>query len=614
MTLRRRGTAIVDTPNGILVVSEGGGTYHLPGGVARKGESRRKAAIRELREETDLIATECSYLFEYISHSNQHKVFLMKCTGTAETKNEIKYLAYFDGSNVNVSGTTRKIIERYRGVNEDRYRCKKCGSETSPDVFWGYCDKCNEEFDIAIQNGALLLYKGIFSAVSPPVHYWHISRYLPGVDEPVFARDYLNFNQVKAIVEARRIAKKEGIDRIVFEYSPHYSRWFLDKYLEAHPGIKEDVLRAETGTLRRLKETKKKKILKAGIPVLFGLLLLIIGYVFFPIIDSFPPTILIDNTPPTIGIVSPEEGVVLHEVITVEAYASDPSGIEKVEFEVGAISTVMDFRNDTDHWAGRLDTRKLSDGMNSIKVKAVDKAGNTAEKIVSVTVDNTPPVITIISPRMKTYSTDPINLIYTVNEPASWVGYSLKKVGRVSSSSEEKITLTDNTTLTNLSIGLHDLVIYANDTVGNMGLSRVTFTVTYVFGSLDELISFLREDDLSDVEWTTDYTCHEFANDFIQRAEMKGYYCFTYYALPEDERDMYADALESIRVVKTYAWGTVVWRYDVSETWRDGLRILGHAVVRTTVDGVDVIVDPQTDIILAMKDFTVLYEGEITQD
>jgi len=49
MVHRRRGTTIVDTPNGILVVSEGGRTYYLPGGVARKGESRRKAAIRELR-------------------------------------------------------------------------------------------------------------------------------------------------------------------------------------------------------------------------------------------------------------------------------------------------------------------------------------------------------------------------------------------------------------------------------------------------------------------------------------------------------------------------------------------------------------------------------------
>jgi len=45
---RRRGTVIVDTPKGILVVNEGESTYYLPGGGARMGESRRNAAMREL--------------------------------------------------------------------------------------------------------------------------------------------------------------------------------------------------------------------------------------------------------------------------------------------------------------------------------------------------------------------------------------------------------------------------------------------------------------------------------------------------------------------------------------------------------------------------------------
>jgi 8-oxo-dGTP diphosphatase len=111
---RRRGTAIVDTPDGILVVSRDDRTFYLPGGGAEKGESRRDAAVRELLEETGLVATDCQFLFEYPSFTNNHKVFLMDTTGVAEPGNEIRYVDFFDGSNLKVSNTTWEIIELYQ--------------------------------------------------------------------------------------------------------------------------------------------------------------------------------------------------------------------------------------------------------------------------------------------------------------------------------------------------------------------------------------------------------------------------------------------------------------------------------------------------------------------
>lgn len=121
---RRRGAAIVDTLKGVLVVSGKGKLFILPGGGANRGESRRRAAIRELYEETGLRTLSCHYLFRYVgpvhkSHGGGHfqdhnKVFLIKASGKAKPRHEVRHIAYYrEGSSIRISGTTKKIIDKY---------------------------------------------------------------------------------------------------------------------------------------------------------------------------------------------------------------------------------------------------------------------------------------------------------------------------------------------------------------------------------------------------------------------------------------------------------------------------------------------------------------------
>jgi hypothetical protein len=85
-----------------------------------------------------------------------------------------------------------------------------------------------------------------------------------------------------------------------------------------------------------------------------------------------------------------------------------------------------------------------------------------------------PPVISNLSFENKTYDSVNQSLSFTINKQTSWMGYSLD--------GKENITVNGNTMLSGLSYGSHSIVVYANDTVGNVGSSNtIYFSVTKPF-------------------------------------------------------------------------------------------------------------------------------------
>jgi len=130
---RRRGTAIVETRKGILVVSGRKKIFLLPGGGANKNESRWKAAARELREETRLHTKSSKYLFRHIGKvrkdyrggyfQDYHTVVLLKTYGRAKPSDEIKYIAYYKpSSKIRLSETTKEIIDKYYEYKKNKYK------------------------------------------------------------------------------------------------------------------------------------------------------------------------------------------------------------------------------------------------------------------------------------------------------------------------------------------------------------------------------------------------------------------------------------------------------------------------------------------------------------
>ena len=121
---RRKGVAILETNKGILVVSGKNKKFALPGGGAEKWESRKKATIRELYEETNLKTKKITYLFRYVGNKwhahrgkltkNYTKVFLVKAEGNPKPEHEIKHIAFWNPkSKIKISKSTKKAIEEY---------------------------------------------------------------------------------------------------------------------------------------------------------------------------------------------------------------------------------------------------------------------------------------------------------------------------------------------------------------------------------------------------------------------------------------------------------------------------------------------------------------------
>ena len=125
--------------------------------------------------------------------------------------------------------------------------------------------------------------------------------------------------------------------------------------------------------------------------------------------------------------------------------------------------------------AGNTSLGPLTDGSHFITIYTNDSAHNTGYSTEWFSIDSVAPDIIIFHPQNTTYTDQPpwrddIWVNFTINEPTSWIGYSFDGAPNV--------TVTDYFMLGDVPEGSHSIVVYANDTFGNMGhSSTIWFTI-----------------------------------------------------------------------------------------------------------------------------------------
>ncbi|MCW4045817.1 MAG: right-handed parallel beta-helix repeat-containing protein [Candidatus Bathyarchaeota archaeon] len=177
----------------------------------------------------------------------------------------------------------------------------------------------------------------------------------------------------------------------------------------------------------------------------------------YPLVGN-PLSAPADIVPPAVSILSPEN----------KSYAADSIALTcAVNETVFRMAYSIDGKSNV-AIAGNTTLPVLSEGSHNIVVYAIDSFGNVgASAAVFFTIDLSPPHILILSPQNKTYDTTDIPLTFEINEPISGVAYSLN--------GQAEVIISGNATLAVLPEGSHHVVVYANDTAGNSGVSEVVY-------------------------------------------------------------------------------------------------------------------------------------------
>ena len=198
--------------------------------------------------------------------------------------------------------------------------------------------------------------------------------------------------------------------------------------------------------------------------------------------------ILIDTQPPLVTLNNPADGSQISQPITVDATATDGSGISKVEFFIdNQLQASLSATPYSFYW----NTANRADGIYTIKVVATDIAGRNSEQTATVTLSSAAPTADTQGPQLTNVSangdllTDGAvlgrnsTISFSASDRSGVSRVELLLDGSVASTASGNGTYTVALNLDNVLNGSHTLALRATDSLGNVSTLSYTINVAH---------------------------------------------------------------------------------------------------------------------------------------
>jgi len=121
-------------------------------------------------------------------------------------------------------------------------------------------------------------------------------------------------------------------------------------------------------------------------------------------------------------------------------------------------------------YAAEIDNSGIGNTPYAIDAQNIDRYPLTQPFNSEFYAPKIPPKISLLSPVNQEFNESSVPLFFTVDKQTAWIGYSLD--------GQDNVTISGNTTITDLPNGLHNVTVYARDEFDNMDASEtISFSV-----------------------------------------------------------------------------------------------------------------------------------------